>query len=85
MRRTPFIVLSLPRSRSAWISAFLSYGGRKCGHDLAPTCGTMAEFVAMFGGGGYAGTAETGAVVGWKAIRNACFSRSESGRYGWRI
>jgi len=63
----PFVVLSLPRSRSAWVASFLSYGGRKCGHDLAPTCASMAEFAALLGGD-YAGTAETGAVVGWRAI-----------------
>jgi len=64
----PFIVFSLPRSRSAWIARFLSYGGKTCGHDLATRCGTMAEFRAMFDRD-YAGTAETGAVVGWQAIR----------------
>lgn len=68
MKAPPFIVLSLPRSRSTWIASFLSYGGRACGHDLAPTVGTMADFVALFDGR-YAGTAETGAVVGWRAIR----------------
>ncbi len=67
-RRPPFIVLSLPRSRSAWITAFLSYGGRKCGHDLATQCESVADFAAMLRGE-YAGTAETGAVVGWRAIR----------------
>ena len=65
---TPFVVLSLPRSRSAWIASFLSYGGRTCGHDLAPTCASVAEFGALLRGG-YDGTAETGAVVGWRAIR----------------
>jgi GNAT superfamily N-acetyltransferase len=28
-----FLVLSLPRSRSAWISRYLSYRGWHCGHD----------------------------------------------------
>ena len=68
MKRAPFIVFSLPRSRSTWIASFLSYGGRKCGHDLAPTVVSMDEFAALFDSR-YDGTAETGAVVGWRAIR----------------
>ena len=68
MSRAPFIVLSLPRSRSAWLARFLSYDGKRCGHDLATQCGTMKEFAALFDSD-YAGTAETGAVVGWRAIR----------------
>jgi len=63
-----FIVFSLPRSRSAWIARFLSYGGRKCGHDLAPECGSLDEFTERLRSD-YAGTAETGAVVGWRALR----------------
>lgn len=63
----PFVIFSLPRSRSAWLSAFLSYGGRKCGHDLAPRCASTAEFGRLLTGE-YVGTAETGAVVGWRAI-----------------
>lgn len=30
---TPFLVLTLPRSRSTWLSKFLSYGDWSCGHD----------------------------------------------------
>jgi len=30
---TPFVVLALPRSRTAWLSRFLSYGDWFCGHD----------------------------------------------------
>lgn len=65
--RIPFIVYSLPRSRSAWVMMFLSYGGRKCGHDVAPHCGSMdqLERAIRF----HNGTAETGAVVGWRALR----------------
>lgn len=68
MKRPPFIVFSLPRSRSTWTSRFLSYGGRKCGHDLATECDSVHRFATMIRGE-YAGTAETGAVVGWRAIR----------------
>ena len=63
----PFIVFSLPRSRSAWIARFLSYGGRRCGHDLATECASLDELTERLRGE-YVGTAETGAVVGWRAL-----------------
>ena len=63
-----FIVFSLPRSRSAWTARFLSYRGRKCGHDLAPECGSIDELTAKFNDE-YVGTAETGAMIGWRALR----------------
>ncbi len=31
----PFVIFGLPRSRSFWLSRFLSYGGWTCGHDEA--------------------------------------------------
>lgn len=31
----PFIVYALPRSRTAWMANFLTYGGWQCGHDEA--------------------------------------------------
>jgi hypothetical protein len=64
----PFIVFSLPRSRSAWTARFLSYREKRCGHDIATQCRTVKEFVDLLGNE-YAGTAETGAVIGWRAIR----------------
>ena len=30
---SPFVVLSMPRSRSKWLSVFLSYGEWGCGHE----------------------------------------------------
>lgn len=65
----PFIILALPRSRTAWLSKFLSYDGAKCGHDIAADCGSVAEFKAKLSG--LVGSVETGAVIGWKAIREA--------------
>lgn len=64
----PFIVYSLPRSRSAWTAKFLSYGGRKCAHDIATECASLNELTAKLRGE-YAGTCETGAVIGWRALR----------------
>src|ERR1700691_5659915 len=68
MSHAPFIVFSLPRSRSPWIARFLSYGGRPCGHDLATECASLDEFATLLRGP-YVGTVETGAVVGWRALR----------------
>lgn len=31
----PFVIYSLPRSRSFWLSRYLNYGGWTCGHDEA--------------------------------------------------
>lgn len=68
MTQAPFIIYSLPRSRSVWVSRFLSYDGKRCGHDLATQCATVKEFADLFDGD-CVGTAETGAVIGWRAIR----------------
>lgn len=62
-----FVVLSLPRSRSAWCKHFLSYGGEQVGHDVATRCGSVAEFKEALEP--LAGTCETGAVLGWRLIR----------------
>lgn len=62
----PFVVLSLPRSRSAWMKHFLSYGGAEIGHDEATKCSSVAEFKARLGQ--LSGTCETGAVLGWRLL-----------------
>lgn len=62
-----FLVLSLPRSRSAWCKHFLSYAGEQVGHDLATQCDSVAEFRRRFSA--MSGSCETGAVLGWRLIR----------------
>lgn len=57
---TPFVVFSLPRSRSAWLSTLLG-----CGHDIGVECETPEEFVGKIG----IGTCETGAAFAWPLIR----------------
>lgn len=59
-----FIVHSLPRSRSTWLSFFLSYRGRNVGHDIGPTCASVDEFMGRIGDG----TCETGAAFAWPLI-----------------
>lgn len=62
-----FVIFSLPRGRSAWLSHFLRYGGEQVGHDLATSCGSVAEFLDKLEP--LAGTCETGAVLGWRVLR----------------
>jgi len=67
-----FLVLSLPRSRSAWLSKWLDRPGEPVGHDELIGCGSVAEFTARFSGpGALAGSCETGAMVGWRLLREA--------------
>lgn len=67
MTSSPFIVLSLPRSRSAWMAHFLSYNGELVGHDLATECCSVAEFRENLLQ--LSGTCETGAMLGWRVLR----------------
>lgn len=62
-----FLILSLPRSRSKWLSIYLSYAGRKCGHDLAVECSSIKDFEERLNL--VDGSAETGAMLGWKLIK----------------
>jgi hypothetical protein len=66
----PFIIFSLPRSRSAWMSHFLSYAGNKVGHDTLIQCPTIASFLDQFLLGTLAGSCETAGVLGWRLIRH---------------
>ncbi len=59
-----FIVLSLPRSRSTWLSLFLSHEAQ-IGHDIGADCSSVAEFMSSIG----AGTCETGAAFAWPLIK----------------
>lgn len=69
MPRPPFLVLALPRSRTAWLSHYLSHGPDRCGHDEIIDCKTLPEFIDRFHGSArLAGSCETGAVDGWRAI-----------------
>ena len=62
-----FLVLSLPRSRSAWLSRFLSYRGARCGHDVAIQCESVAAVKAVLGT--YDGSCETGAMLAGPALK----------------
>ena len=64
---SPFIIYALPRSRTAWLSAFLTYGTRRCGHDIVIDLPELKKLRAFFTIPNV-GTVETGMVMGWKLI-----------------
>lgn len=64
----PFVVFSLPRSRSAWTSVFLSAPGAACGHDIGPTLDFPDDFERLLTTK-FVGTCETGAAFAWRLIR----------------
>lgn len=68
MKSAPFIVLSLPRSRSAWMSHWLSYPGKLVGHDIAIQAKNVDEFLAHFTFAD--GACETSAMLGWRLLKH---------------
>jgi|KBSMisStaDraftv2_1062788.scaffolds.fasta_scaffold00169_23 hypothetical protein len=54
----PFVIFALPRSRTAWLSQWLSYKGRRVGHDLAPHADTCQGYLDSLWP--LSGTVETG-------------------------
>lgn len=64
----PFVVFSLPRSRSAWLSHFLRKD-RKVGHDIGLECDTPDDFLSMLSPGMLAGTCETGAMFAYSLLK----------------
>ncbi len=60
----PFVIFGLPRSRTTWLSHFLSYGEARVGHDIAVHCRRAQDFLDCYSRG-MTGTCETGAVIGW--------------------
>jgi hypothetical protein len=68
-RMTPFIIYALPRSRTFWLSRFLTYGPWNCGHETAITMRSMQD-VRNFFAQPYYGTAETAAAPGWRILQH---------------
>lgn len=61
-----FLVLSLPRSRSAWLARFLSYKGNDCAHDLAPRATSVQDLAEAFDR--VNGSVETGLSEAWSRL-----------------
>lgn len=64
----PFIVLALPRSRSFWLSKFLSYGGWTCGHEELRHMRSLEDVKAWLSLPA-TGTAETAAAPWWRTLQ----------------
>jgi GNAT superfamily N-acetyltransferase len=62
-----FIVYSLPRSRSYWLSRFLTYGNWYCGHDEVRHLRSLDD-VASWCKLPNTGTVETGAMSFWRLV-----------------
>jgi hypothetical protein len=65
----PFIVYGLPRSRTYWLSKFLSYGDWTCHHEKAVTMRSLGDVGAFFARP-CTGTAETGVSPGWRLLHH---------------
>lgn len=64
---TGFVVFALPRSRTAWLSRFLTYGDWICGHDELRHCRSL-EDVSAWLAQPCAGTVETAAAPFWRLL-----------------
>ncbi len=68
MTPPPFIVFALPRSRTAWLSRFLSYAEWQCGHDEIRHCRSLEDVRAWLSQP-YTGTVETAAAPFWRLLQ----------------
>ena len=63
----PFVIFALPRSRTAWLSKFLSYGDYICGHEELRHCRTLDDVRTWFKQP-CIGSAETAAAPFWRTL-----------------
>jgi hypothetical protein len=66
---TPFVILALPRSRTAWLANFLSYDRYTCGHEELRHMRSLDD-ARMWLSQNYTGSAETAAAPWWRLIRH---------------
>lgn len=64
---TPFLVLAQPRSRTAWLSHFLTYGQWHCGHEEARHLRTLEDAQAWLNMP-FTGSAETAVAPFWRTL-----------------
>ncbi len=62
-----FVIFALPRSRTAWLSRFLSYGEWFCGHEELRHVRSLDDVRAWFSQG-QIGTAETAGAPWWRLL-----------------
>jgi hypothetical protein len=65
----PFMVYTAGRSRTAWLSEFLTYGRCHCHNEIAIKLRSMEDVRALFDVPG-TGSAETGAAPAWQLIQH---------------
>lgn len=63
----PFVIFALPRSRTAWLSKFLSHGGWHCGHDELRHMRSLDDVKAWFSQP-LTGTVETAGAPWWRLL-----------------
>lgn len=71
MAQPPFVIFGLPRSRTRWLAAFLTYGGWSCGHDEARHARSLDD-VRSWLAQPCTGTAETAAAAFWRLLLQVC-------------
>ena len=64
----PFIIYALPRSRTFWLSRFLSYGGWTCGHDEIAHIRSLEDVKAWLNLPA-TGTVETAGAPWWRLVQ----------------
>lgn len=67
-RKPGFVICSLPRSRSAWLSRFLTYRDWYCGHEQLRYARTLDDVKAWLSQPG-TGTCETAAAPFWRLLQ----------------
>src|SRR5580700_2793042 len=65
---SPFLVLALPRSRTTWLSRFLTYGPWSCSHEQARYIRSLEDARAWLGQP-FTGSAETSVARWWRLIQ----------------
>jgi len=63
----PFVIFALPRSRTAWISRYLTYREWQCGHDEVRHCRSLDDVRAWLSQP-CTGSVETGAAPFWRLL-----------------
>ncbi len=63
----PFVVLALPRSRTKWLSKYLSYGPWVCGHDELQYMATLDDIATWFTQP-HIGSVESAAAPFWRLL-----------------
>lgn len=65
----PFVIYSLPRSRSFWLSRYLAYGEWNCGHDEIRHARSLDDVRAWFDQPN-TGSAETAGAPWWRLVQS---------------